>query len=947
MAIRINTEDNEIIVSDVATEETLRDLLKAVEAMNGAKAGGKVNPEAKKTQDEIKKLAKVNKDLSISMKDWSGNFDDTMKDLDKTIGDRSRAVAGALGKIVKNTGNVISDLIRGPASFDSIGRAIQQGAGALGDGLGQAVDSIQVLGTKVPGIGAALSMAGATFGAAVMAAAAYAQNMSDGFMALSQSGANYNGDVVKTASQIQNLGLTMNGFTQLVQQNAKGLATFGGTVSQGAKRFTELTEVMRNQYGGELYALGLSYEEQAEQLAKYTQTQSRNTTFQNMSYREQSVMYKAYITDLNKLVGLTGKNRQQLAEEMAQNELRADANIRLSGATVEAQKAMTFVENTLGGQDSPLFQVIQAGVAGKDLALEMAAGNTAIKNFVAGNSDAAYRLRDLGDAVATGKIGQDEFYEGIKQLLPSIAESGKEFEGLYGISDVATVMTNAASDTQKLQTQFNNLGKAVGSSDSKSASGAGGAILGFEAQLKESMNAIKSGVNEGINTLATEFGIGKDIGKDIQSMIDSINGIQTAFSDFLTSFIIVAKAPWDFLMGGTSEGELKNQLLEKMEQMPQIAANAGITPDLVNSHDFTGDDATAMLMAFGDNVNAKDRVAEVFKKINERNQVAIVEDLNDMTDNVSLKKNEYGGYGTVNLETLNDSELMHQSTKKAERVEKIEAEKKKVEEQIKKNGAHANYTKQLEIYNNELASAHLNSPSSGKAAGADMTLVQPGTTNDDVEGFGNATKISRLMTQWVNANSGMGTGMGYKSGARDFADDMSVLIDENGGKWPEGLLSTKDTMQELFNSTDIGKAGDQINPAWDGKKKDLWWIRSTINNELANNFPGNNDILFRQYGGPVGVDNPYIVGERGPELFKPMTAGTITPNDELATTSGSVSVTAGIDKTNKLLGELLATATNELESNKEIGNVTVSKLNAILGSNRKSNRHIQDIAQQG
>ena len=240
----------------------------------------------------------------------------------------------------------------------------------------------------------------------------------------------------------------------------------------------------------------------------------------------------------------------------------------------------------------------------------------------------------------------------------------------------------------------------------------------------------------------------------------------------------------------------------------------------------------------------------------------------------------------------------------------------------------------------------MNSPSSGEAAGADMTLVQPGTTNDDVVGFGDQSKISRLMTQWVNANSGTGTGVAYQSGARDFADDMSNLIDQNDGKWPEGLLSTKDTMQELFNSTGIGKAGDMLDPSWDGKKKDLWWIRSTINNELMNNF-GDKDLLFRQYGGPVGVDNPYVVGERGPELFKPMTAGTITPNDELATTSGSVSVTAGINKTNKLLSELLATATNELESNKEIGNVTVSKLNAILGSNRKSNRHIQDIAQQG
>ena len=65
MAIRINTEDNEIIVSDVATEETLRDLLKAVEAMNGAKAGGKVNPEAKKTQDEIKRALRRSEGVEL------------------------------------------------------------------------------------------------------------------------------------------------------------------------------------------------------------------------------------------------------------------------------------------------------------------------------------------------------------------------------------------------------------------------------------------------------------------------------------------------------------------------------------------------------------------------------------------------------------------------------------------------------------------------------------------------------------------------------------------------------------------------------------------------------------------------------------------------------------------------------------------------------------------
>jgi phage-related minor tail protein len=38
------------------------------------------------------------------------------------------------------------------------------------------------------------------------------------------------------------------------------------------------------------------------------------------------------------------------------------------------------------------------------------------------------------------------------------------------------------------------------------------------------------------------------------------------------------------------------------------------------------------------------------------------------------------------------------------------------------------------------------------------------------------------------------------------------------------------------------------------------------------------DGLFKANGGPVSGGNPYIVGERGPELFVPKTAGTIIPN---------------------------------------------------------------------
>jgi len=40
----------------------------------------------------------------------------------------------------------------------------------------------------------------------------------------------------------------------------------------------------------------------------------------------------------------------------------------------------------------------------------------------------------------------------------------------------------------------------------------------------------------------------------------------------------------------------------------------------------------------------------------------------------------------------------------------------------------------------------------------------------------------------------------------------------------------------------------------------------------------------REFGGPVSTGRPYLVGERGPELFTPQTAGEIQPNSSGATT---------------------------------------------------------------
>ena len=57
-----------------------------------------------------------------------------------------------------------------------------------------------------------------------------------------------------------------------------------------------------------------------------------------------------------------------------------------------------------------------------------------------------------------------------------------------------------------------------------------------------------------------------------------------------------------------------------------------------------------------------------------------------------------------------------------------------------------------------------------------------------------------------------------------------------------------------------------------------------------------NTVMAAANGGPVGMRQPYLVGEKGPELFVPNQSGNIIPNHDLAGVgSGSTSVVVNVD----------------------------------------------------
>lgn len=105
-----------------------------------------------------------------------------------------------------------------------------------------------------------------------------------------------------------------------------------------------------------------------------------------------------------------------------------------------------------------------------------------------------------------------------------------------------------------------------------------------------------------------------------------------------------------------------------------------------------------------------------------------------------------------------------------------------------------------------------------------------------------------------------------KEGAQKIADELEAAFGEEGiadvimSGFAERQASA---FQQLF--ADIAADLDEVN--------DLPPPPDNAPTDIRRRYP----ILAREHGGPVAPGQPYLVGEAGPELFSPASAGSITP----------------------------------------------------------------------
>ena len=288
-----------IAASGVAQETTLKALVKA---LGGTTGMASVAQATGKTAKEMKTVGSYLEDLSEDLEETSTGLNKYAK-IQNTM---AVGVTLATGKL-----NSLGSTVKyATAQMGTLGQSVGYAASTLLDALAENVDFYRQLSTV-----------GATAG----------QSISD----------------LRRVSGLT--GLTMGQLTQAVAAAQGNLALLGGTAGQGFQRFSQaLIELSQGETFEKLTGLGFTMDRIAEGAGEYLEIQTQLGRTQTMTSRELASGADEYLTNLDLLTRLTGKNRDMLAQEMKQN--AADSRLKLQMAGMD-QKQQAVIQRALSLTD--------------------------------------------------------------------------------------------------------------------------------------------------------------------------------------------------------------------------------------------------------------------------------------------------------------------------------------------------------------------------------------------------------------------------------------------------------------------------------------------------------------------------------------------------------------------------------------------------------------------
>ena len=390
----------------------------------------------------------------------------------------------------------------------------------------------------------------AVFGAdsAITSLVRYTDNLIDTYRELSSVGAGFNNslfDFIKTSAMT---GMSLGDFSDLVSQNSTRLRMLGGTVTEGAKRFGQISKTLRQDFGIGLSRVGFTMTDLNDVLLEYSDFSISQVGRETRSNRQLAAAAASYGMELDQLSKLTGISRKQLAETITQQQ--ADQRVRLATIAMDEDQRKRFNQTlAVAGSASPEL---------KEALIDLADGipDDEITKKLITSSDAFAALGGDIENMSTqemmkffASVGKDiDMFSnrpGFQQLIKndgafaSIASMGA---GLRSYSDLTQEQIDRMVKEQNARDTITETLAAFENALNNVKTFLMDELFGENAPFGKSLKAFGESITKLVNSLFGESGTGGTAGEltsGFQGIINALfgeNGIRTLLVKDFTTF---------------------------------------------------------------------------------------------------------------------------------------------------------------------------------------------------------------------------------------------------------------------------------------------------------------------------------------------------------------------------------------------------------------------------
>ena len=405
----------EVKIVDVAggpaAEATLQELLKVMKGMSGGGsggggAGGGSTEAATKAQDlyttSVTRGTKSRKDNTKAVK----NSTTALKRMASAISGFVGGVFSLFTQTISGAIGVATNLVK-----------------AFGDGTGTLTDMV----SQIPLVGSVLGMF-----------TGYLDDTLKTFQQLSSSGASFNNNLTELRVSAAGAKVSLESFAGLISSNTENLASFGGTVTQGAAMFGRARRAL-NRYEGDLLNMGMTFEEINENLMDYMTMNRAGARAQQQDSAQLAAHSASYAKSLLTLSKLTGEDvkaqreklqaqQNDIAFQMQLAKLRPEERAKVQAGLAEAMaaggetgaeyfkqqflglppltEATALFESTMGGSAAAIREMNRAALdSGTSLAEYNAGASGRLADFIEGQARAGADMEQILMAAAGGLEG--------------------------------------------------------------------------------------------------------------------------------------------------------------------------------------------------------------------------------------------------------------------------------------------------------------------------------------------------------------------------------------------------------------------------------------------------------------------------------------------------------------------------------------------------------------